>query len=244
MDAQGCRMAGDEPLSAMNFAVSRILPTGLLMAAAVIAVHGQGTIVYHNPQDIPLFTVGSEKSYDLDLDSNGVTDYRVVVTGGTFAAHGTGNNASLTTPEQPPSLGVYILPLFAGEYIGPSLTPASIWFETYLYEPVPGQIFEIPAYFHGCTTAGCGADPFHEITAYWGVQFEIEGNLHYGWVQVETPQLSPNIFVGGTILDWAYNATPGQPILAGQVPEPGTWALLSAGLGFLGWRFRRVRLST
>lgn len=32
-----------------------------------------------------------------------------------------------------------------------------------------------------CTRIGCGSDPFHEVTAYWGIQFEING-LYYGWV--------------------------------------------------------------
>lgn len=164
----------------------RIFLPGLLITAAPVLL-SQGTIVYHNPPDIPLFR--EHVPYDLDLDQNGTVDYRVITTGGSFSAFGMEDNASLTTPERPPSLGRYILPLTTGDYIGPSLTPSRIWFESYLYEPVPGLIFEVPAYFHGCTTAGCGSDPFHSVTAYWGVQFEIGGNLHYGWVKVATPQL-------------------------------------------------------
>lgn len=92
-----------------------------------------------------------------------------------------------------------------------------------------------------CTRIGCGSDPFHEVTAYWGIQFEING-LYYGWVQFETPELPPGIYAnGGTILDWAYNSNPGQSILAGQVPEPVTVALFVAGAGLLDWRSRRRR---
>jgi hypothetical protein len=117
-----------------------------------------------------------------------------------------------------------------------------VWFKTYSLEPLPGLIVTVPAIFHGCVNIGCGPDPFHSVTAYWGVQFEIAGNLHYGWVQVETPQLPPGLFVnGGTILDWAYNSAPGQPILAGQVPEPGTVALVVMGGGCLLWRLSRKR---
>jgi hypothetical protein len=201
----------------MNLPRIGILPAALLITS-VPALHGQGTIVYHNPPDIPIFT--EHVPYELDVDQNGTIDYRLITTGGDFTAYGIENNASLTNPERPPDLGAPILPLSDGEYIGPSLTPSRIWFETYSFEPVPGFPVTVPAYFHGCTTAWCiGA--FHGVTAYWGVQFEIEGNLHYGWVQVEMPQL-PGLYAnGGTILDWAYNSIHGQPILAGQVPEHG-----------------------
>lgn len=203
----------------------RIFPMVLTLACAS-RVPGQGTIVYNNPQDVPFF--GEYVPYDLDIDQNGETDFRVLNTGD-FAAYGVGGNASLAVPEQPPDLGALITPLSYGEYIGPSLTPPNAWFETYSFEPLPGFPVTVPAYFHGCTTIGC-VGAFHEVTAYWGVQFSIDGELHYGWVQMATPQLPPGIFAsGGTLLDWAYNTVPGQPIFAGQVPEPATWLLIAAG---------------
>jgi len=221
----------------MHATFSRVLVFCALLATT--SLHGQGTVVYRNPPDIPLFV--EHAPYDLDLDQNGVTDYTLIKTGGDFTAYGMGHNASLALPERPPDLGAYILPLSAGENIGPIPTAPDIWFETYSFEPSPGQIVRIPGIFHGCVTVGCGPDPFHDVTAYWEVQFEIDGNLHYGWVQVATPG---NIRNGGTFLDWAYNSVPGQLILAGQVPEPSPWALLIGGGTLLWWRHRRkVKLS-
>jgi len=214
----------------MRQALLRTLLIAVLLAAPP-TLRGQGTIVYHNPPNIPLFVDGA--LYELDLDQDGTVDFHVNKGGSSgFAASGIGHNASLAVPEQPPDIGALITPIPAGEYIGPSLTPPNAWFETYSFEPIPGFPVTVPATFHACYTTGCiGA--FHDVTAFWGVQFEIDGNLHYGWVQVET---LGGIRTGGNVLDWAYNTIPGQPILAGQVPEPGTISLLVLGAVAIAWR--------
>lgn len=209
---------------------------GLSLICATGNAHAQGSIIYNDPPDISLFTASTAKTYDLDMDQNGTVDYRLVNGSGEFVAYGIGQNASWAVPETPPDLGAFITPLAHGNSIGPPGVPPNAWFQTYSLEPLPGLIVTIPAYFHGCTTRGC-IGTFHNVTAYWGVQFDINGNTHYGWVRVATAGLA---IPGGSVLDWAYNSIPGQSILAGQVPEPGTVALLVAGGGFLCWRWRRV----
>ena len=75
------------------------------------------------------------------------------------------------------------------------------------------------------------------MTAYLGVEFEIDGADHYGWIRLTVGGAGN----GGVIHDWAYNSIPGQPILAGQVPEPGMISLLVLGAVTIAWRHLRRR---
>ena len=83
--------------------------------------------------------------------------------------------------------------------------------------------------------------------AYMGLEFKINGQTHYGWIQFEgfghpsvvfpvydeagnivTYVNIPSI-LGGRINSWAYETEPGKPIIAGAVPEPSQTLLLVAG---------------
>ena len=68
-------------------------------------------------------------------------------------------------------------------------------------------------------------------TEYLGIRFNNTATqqVDYGWIQFSTNAPNGN---PATILGYAYNNTAGGSILAGQVPEPGTTAML--GLGALG----------
>ena len=69
-------------------------------------------------------------------------------------------------------------------------------------------------------------------TEYLGVRFNNTSTQqsNYGWIQFSTTAPGGN---PATILGYAYNNTLGGSILAGQVPEPGTTAML--GLGVLSF---------
>ena len=51
-------------------------------------------------------------------------------------------------------------------------------------------------------------------TAYAGVKFTIAENFHYGWLQISVTNID-DISVA-TLIDYAYNSKPGEPIMAGQ----------------------------
>ena len=75
-------------------------------------------------------------------------------------------------------------------------------------------------------------------SAYLGLQFQIDGQAHFGWVALTA---YPN-GLGGVVTGYAYETIANEPIAAGQTstPEPGTLGLLalgSLGLGF--WRRKR-----
>jgi hypothetical protein len=72
-------------------------------------------------------------------------------------------------------------------------------------------------------------------SAYIGLQFMLDDGVHYGWARVGCPVTGLG---GGWIYEAAYDIRPDTLILAGAVPEPSTWALLSAG-GILFWLLGR-----
>jgi hypothetical protein len=87
-----------------------------------------------------------------------------------------------------------------------------------------------------------------------GVSFVSELGLHYGWIRLKLGgefvprELEPGIIgffrLGPIVESWAYESTPGAPIVAGAVPEAGTVALGVVGAAMVlivGWRRRRVR---
>ncbi len=71
-----------------------------------------------------------------------------------------------------------------------------------------------------------------------GVEFDIGGNTHYGWIRVENRTGVPTHLF--TLVDFAYEDQPNTAINAGAIPEPGSLGLLALGAtGLLGWRRRR-----
>lgn len=71
----------------------------------------------------------------------------------------------------------------------------------------------------------------------FGFQFQQEagGDTYYGWFR-----FIPYTDEFGTLVDWAYDDTPGQSLQAGVVPEPSSLALLIPAFGALAARRRRA----
>jgi hypothetical protein len=64
-------------------------------------------------------------------------------------------------------------------------------------------------------------------TAYFGLRFEVAGQTHYGWVQIQEGTSDQSV------LAWAYESTPGVPIAAGAstggeaaIPTLAGWATI------------------
>ena len=66
---------------------------------------------------------------------------------------------------------------------------------------------------------------FFDDDPYLGVEFEIGGQTHYGWVEI----LSFDFFFHAELVSWAYETEPGVAIEAGAIPEPSAGALMLAG---------------
>ena len=203
----------------MTWALKRFLI--LLAVGFSLAASGQGTIVFNDPADIPVF--GSDPYfYNLDLNGDGGIDFRFRARSGEFMVIPVGQNAVLGTPDPPPNLVGAVGALLPGYTI--SLNPVSPreWIRSGV-APVAGAYGPVFGYEWQRVTSD----------AYMGAQFYIGSEIHYGWVHLRV------FSNGGYIKEWAYDIVAGQGILAGAVPEPSTWAFLLLGLG--GFVFSRCR---
>ena len=109
------------------------------------------------------------------------------------------------------------------------------WYEGFLTDSLTASYPELPRTavvdFGGCFTPGGCISLFIDRSGYMALEMQFADGVHYGWVHIN--HLQPNgdsVGVGGYLDAWAYETVPGAPILAGAVPEPGTWTLSSAAL--------------
>ncbi len=70
-----------------------------------------------------------------------------------------------------------------------------------------------------------------------GVKFDLSGASFFGWIGLEVEQHR----LTGRVTGWAYEDT-GDPIRAGQVPEPSPLALLAMGAAGIAALRRRTRV--
>ncbi|QDU89415.1 PEP-CTERM motif protein [Pirellulimonas nuda] len=189
-------------------------------AAGGLAADSDGAVVYSGPQDLPVAQFGA---LDLNLDGDAYTDVLLK-----NYVLGAGNYQGATVNGYPGKLVgfnnglAYVSALSAGSLIDGSTLGTG---------------------FFGSLAYGA-ANPnaeFNSVSgAYIGLSFPIGGNApqfaHYGWVRVSIDNAAGTFVIN----DWAYDDVPGQGILAGQVPEPGSLGLLAAGaLGVAALKRRR-----
>lgn len=220
-------------LGARWYGLLAMLATLLLTGLDVVA---QGTIVYRDIKDVPLFTLSGSVFYDLDLDQNGSVDLTFRARASQFDVLPRNESRVLATQRVPPDLSTYAVPLEMGEEIQSAANDPFAW--NPLLTLQSGA--EIGSTFTSCMLVGDDLGCLGLFTgrnAYMGMEFQIDDQPHYGWVRVDVSQPGLN---GGWITEYAYDTRPGMPILAGAVPEPSTWALLVSGGLVIVW-FRRKR---
>jgi hypothetical protein len=242
--------AGSQSLEARLAAYA--LAGGAVLAAAE---QSQADVIYSGPQSI---VVGPNSSYGVNVNSTGpladnTIDYTFEqsVEGdfhdffGRFTAvtvHGHGPNgvAGFLRGKKRPTFDLQALrggQLIPGPFDFRSGTQSLAYRSVYTDDGV------LESYSSGPFAGGA--------TRFVGLEFDIGGNTHYGWVRVSVVR-GPNILddLQLTIHDWAYQDTPGAAIVAGQgippLPEPGSLAMLALGaVGALALlRYRKAQATT
>lgn len=136
----------------------------------------------------------------------------------------------------------------AGSLIGPDLESPENW---YAGEPGSDNPHPFPndgLDRHHVLMEGWFLPPpseFYKDEAYIGLEFEIDGMTHYGWLSTK---LEPGDYpwnsrpASNRITGFAYETGPGVPIFAGAIPEPSVLLLvLSATAAILVRRQRAAR---
>ena len=210
---------------------------GLAIAAALLlaADAASSAVVYVDlpePEGFLGIGPGNPFTKTFDFDGNGTTDLEFQAGVDIFGFYVT--NPSTTRVVGVSGFGV--VPMVFGETIGSILAeaqnPRAAAFSS------PQSWFSITGFFqlsHGFSGDGdIIGGPWHPFDdafgedAYLGFEFQGDDGTHYGWLRIQE-----FAGVGGFFREYAYNDTPGESILAGQIPEPSTTVLLIVGFALV-----------
>lgn len=171
---------------------------GALSLAIAGVAEASGQIVYTDVD--PDFVGALQDSFLVDFNSDGVTDAGIV-------------QDSFTPPGGAPIQVLAALPNTGNGIVANIISSFSYAVNVPLGTPISsGNTFGDRGDM--CQGPGYPASNFCATTAdgYIGVKFAAGANTHYGWVRIG-PASSPLNFI---VKDYAFNATPGAPINAGQ----------------------------
>ena len=191
----------------------------MMWLALMAATPCRGAIAVHwLDEPITLWTEWLSQYEPIDLNGDGISDFVFGVGIGFVGARSEGDNQYLIWPSGGLNIGGDIEPLIEGFEIGADSGDDS-WMEWFGDGVGYDNLIT-------CLSGGC-VGRFREQRAYMGVEFDIDGSMHYGWI---------DLYIGwgtgwGQIYGWGYETEPGVSIAAGAVaiPEPATASLLAIG---------------
>ena len=182
-------------------------------AQALVVVTQLNPPVYRPFPDPGLET---RTDYLVDLNHDGIDDFNIVTTGFGMNIEAIGTNEiACGVIFSSLELGGFAQTIHAGSIIG-------VYEDGYNYDWTPG---------YGAMVGVNGITQPPSISGYWGsnrdylgLRFKIDGQTHYGWIQMHLPATEGAGFVEG----FAYETVPNIPIIAG-IPEPSVPLLIVMG---------------
>ena len=172
--------------------------------------------------------IETQTNYLLDLNSDGTSDFNIVTNGGGM------NLEAISTNEIAcgfifgfPEVGGFAQTIHAGAIIG-------AYQDGYNYDWTPG--FGAMVGINGITNPPLIYGYWGSNRDYLGLRFKINGQTHYGWIQMHLPATEGAGFVEG----FAYETEPNTAIIAG-IPEPSISLLAVVGSTSLLLHRRRKR---
>ncbi len=215
-----------DPPDPMKGSLIPTVATATLLA--VVAPPAAAVVVHIVPDEpIEVKNLAGFRDQDLDIDGDGAVDF--------VLAHNAGS--SLYVQQQGTNRVLMRngdgIPDVSGLIVGADLEEDQFWQAIIML-----TVSKISPDIQICVTngAGSGCDGnFVGRTGIFGVEFDIAGQTHYGWVRATGAPSAVRM----EFSDWAYESEPGVPILAGAVPEPSGAALLALGAAAVASRRRR-----
>ncbi len=169
----------------------KLLKYGALTAAFSGITDASGQITYTDVS--PDFSGSNTGSYGLDLNNDGIIDFNLngSSSASLFLEPTTTNNSFLGSAF---SFYAYPFNLTNGANISSGQT-------SWTNNGAASLNYNSCSYGNFCT----------DIDGFLGLRFTLGGNLHYGWVRLDT-----NADSSFTVKDYAFNMTPGAPLTAGE----------------------------
>jgi len=216
--------------------VFRILFCNIFCMAFIALQTASATIVYSGVQDLPL--CGHDRSVEVDMDGGGIVDFLFKYNIEYGSEYGIDYNIEdlvrqFRIDARPGDSSNYFMAMCfgpcgclpptnfsAGEEIGEPDGPLD---ERGSWSPQSEGTLAVR--WGGLSGGRFRGNLDDGLAEYIGVKFYHQGDWLYGWIGFGTD----NEVTYGLVNAWAYEDVPGQPILAGAVPEPATIVMLGLG---------------
>ena len=218
-----------------------LILTGILAALASEHRSQAAVAMTALPEPLLLYdpsgTNGTSGLTPFDLNGDGLPDYTFAHGFSGIAIRTERDNHAAIHIDPPPNLGGSVEALYAGYMVGSSLLPGDGWVSSDL---LGGYVSPNESAFTNivlCVDTGCESRMPAVLTrVQFGLEFQIAGQTHYGYFDVEAQHDTPGIRLHG----WAYETAPNTPIIAGSVPEPDRIGFLILGMAAFLRRRRRA----